>query len=289
MKRTILAAALICWAAGSLAQDQLYKTDNTRILVKVLEVGPSDIKYKMFDNVSGPTYVENKKNVSLIIYQNGEHQVIANDMPSAPVQATVPASAPLPVLSRADSLTYFRYPNSISINFLNFFNNEVGLLYRREFFNSNFNIVIPVSFGVTKPAVTQNVYFGRFNNGIELGNKVVDGGFGIHYYPSLRTNTNYYIGPMVRYIQYNCTQREPGWVYPVNSNNTTLTRWAFTITNGFIYRTRSRLTTGLFASVGFKSDEISDPLYDQYGQAVNTIHNPFTFFWWSGFEVGFNF
>lgn len=280
---------------GFHAQDQLFKKDNTKIVVKVLEVGTTEIRYKMFDNLNGPTHIENKENVSLIIYQNGEHQVVSQSAAPAPapdqpvtVNGNVVTSVS-PHMTRSDSLIYYGHANSISLNFLNFFNNEIGILYRREFFSSNFNIVIPIAFGVSKPSVTQNIYFGRGGNYIQLGNKVMEGGFGIHYYPSLRSNTNYFIGPMVRYMQYTCTQYETGWVWPVNSNNTILNRWAFSLTNGFIYRTRSRLTTSLFASVGFKSDEVADPLTDFSGQPIVTIPNPLSFYWWSGFEVGFSF
>jgi hypothetical protein len=276
------------------AQDQLFKTDNTRLLVKILEVGTEEIKYKRFDNLSGPTYLESKKNVSVIIYENGQHQVFT---PSSTLPSETPVPGPnntviVPKLEVFDSLTYYRYSNSISINFLNFFNNEVGVIYRREFFRNQFNIILPFAFGVSRPAVTQTFFFNNNNQRVELLSKRFEVGFGIHYYPSLKTKVNYYIGPVFRHMQYDCHQEVTTMSWPsylVAENNTILSRNAFSITNGLIYRTRSRLTTNMFISVGFKNDVVADPLRDNGGNVISTMNNPLGFYWWSGFEVGFSF
>ncbi|MCP4438368.1 MAG: hypothetical protein GY810_05435 [Aureispira sp.] len=53
------------------AQDVIYKKDNTQIAVKVLEVVDSKIiKYKRFNNQSGPTYSIKADEVEKIIYEN---------------------------------------------------------------------------------------------------------------------------------------------------------------------------------------------------------------------------
>src|SRR5687768_14450632 len=112
MKKYIPAAMLVLAACGLRAQDQLYKSDNSKVLVKILEVGPEEIKYKLHSNLTGPTYVENRKNVNLIIYENGKHEVLnaeqsatpATTSPSGqtPVYVTI---APLPF----DSSVYLKY------------------------------------------------------------------------------------------------------------------------------------------------------------------------------------
>ncbi len=294
MKKTIILLSLLLlhWSTAT-AQDQLFKTDNTKILVKILEVGPEDIRYKLHENLNGPVYVESRKNVSLIIYQNGEHQVPNSNakLKAEPNVQTSDNKVLVPELTTFDSLTYYRHSNCISLNFLYFFNNELGITYRREFFNSHFNIILPFAFGVSRPTVTQNVYFDKGPVRVILGNKVVEAGFGIHYYPSLKTNVNYYIGPIVRYMQYNCSQEAVTgfWGMPIAYNSTTLTRTAFSITNGLICRTKSRLTMNFYGSIGFKSDRVNDPLVDSQGNILETFNSAISLYWWSGFEVGFNF
>lgn len=59
----------------SFSQDKIYKTDNTIIEAKIQEVGNLEIKYKKISNINGPTYVVNKENVSMIVYENGEKEV----------------------------------------------------------------------------------------------------------------------------------------------------------------------------------------------------------------------
>ena len=65
------------------AQDQLFKKDNSKVDVKILEINPTEIKYKLFTYQDGPTITISKKEVALIIYQNGVHEVI-NAAPETP-------------------------------------------------------------------------------------------------------------------------------------------------------------------------------------------------------------
>lgn len=69
----IFVFALISFMAN--AQDVIVKKDGSTILSKVLEVNPSDIKYKKFSNQNGPTYTIDKSEVMSINYENGEKDV----------------------------------------------------------------------------------------------------------------------------------------------------------------------------------------------------------------------
>lgn len=57
------------------AQDKIYKTDNTVIEAKVVEINRVEIKYKKFSNQNGPAYIIPKEEVSMIVYENGEKEV----------------------------------------------------------------------------------------------------------------------------------------------------------------------------------------------------------------------
>jgi hypothetical protein len=285
------------------AQDQLFKTDNTKLLVKIIEIGPEEIKYKLFSNPNGPQYSESTNDFVLVIFENGKHETFNQ---SATKKQYVKSSTQNTdgELTKKDSAMFYKYSNNISINFFNFFNNEIGLMYQREFFKGNFNIIVPISFGVEKPGITQSTYFGNTNDRnyrygalYTLNRKLFDIGFGINYYPSLGSHVNYFIGPVFRYMQYDAIHtynyRDSN---PSNYNllsvtkSSLLTRYCVSITNGFVFRTKSRLTAMIFGSLGFKNDiastKITDPITNL---EVSAIKSPLSLFFWTGFNVGFSF
>lgn len=300
-----LLVALLTSLTPLLAQDQLFKKDNTKLLVKIVEINSETVKYRLHSNPSGPLYTENKSDVALIIYESGQHETFATTRPAtapAPVAETETVSSIVRdyTMSTADSLQYFKYSQSLGINFLTFFNNEVGVIYQVDFFKSNFNIVIPFAIGVQKPNITQSVYFGNntYNGGITLDKKNFEVGFGINYYPSLKTNINYFIGPAFRYMQYHClsTFRYSVPAQPYYNNNviitqsTNINRYCLSITNGVVIRTRSRLNASVFGSIGFKNDKAEKEIVNpQTQQKVNLINSPLSFYFWCGFTVGFCF
>ncbi len=57
------------------AQDKIYKIDNSVIEAKVLEINKTDIKYKKFSNQNGPAYIIPVREISMIVYENGEKEV----------------------------------------------------------------------------------------------------------------------------------------------------------------------------------------------------------------------
>lgn len=302
MKNTFLALSLTCALISQLrAQDQLFKKDNSKLEVKIIEINPEVIKYKLYANLSGPIYSENKSNVSLIIYESGKHEVITSNSQVPSTEVNEPASLTLfgrPGMSLADSLIYYKYSQNVSLNFFSFFNNEISLIYQKDFFDNHFSIIIPLAIGVEKPNITQSVYFeNNYNNGyVDLNKKNFEAGFGINYYPNLETNINYYIGPVFKYMQYSATNN---LTYRVNGINnyqfikkteaTLLNRYCMSITNGVIIRTKSRLTTNLFASIGFKNDATSNQIKDPNTNMSVSIIRPLAFYFWCGFNVGFSF
>ena len=107
MKRhlTMLAVALCC-AVTAAAQDTIFKTDAQTISAKILEISPSEVRYKRFTNPDGPTYILPVSDISHIIYQNGERDDFNVRQPSAqpsvepevcPEPTSEPQAAPAPV------------------------------------------------------------------------------------------------------------------------------------------------------------------------------------------------
>jgi hypothetical protein len=202
-------------------------------------------------------------------------------------------------MSREDSLRCFKHQESISLNFMNFMYNEIGLIYQKDVFRSNYNIIVPLAIGVERPGVTQSTYFSGTR--YTLNRKLFEVGFGINYYPSLRTMANYYIGPAIRYMQYDGQQSynysSPStYPYPYSYQNktiyknSTLSRYCISVTNGVIFRTRSRLIINMFGSLGFKNDVVSSLIVDpNTNKEVAAVSSPFSLYFWTGFAVGFTF
>ena len=66
---------LLCYTT-LFCQDLLIKKDSSRLEVKLLEVNPFSLKFKLYSNLNGPDYIIDKMEVALIIYQNGIQEVI---------------------------------------------------------------------------------------------------------------------------------------------------------------------------------------------------------------------
>jgi hypothetical protein len=77
MKKSVLILALITlFSLKAYSQDYIIKSDGKEIECKVTEVGITEIKYKLFNNLSGPTISILLSDVIMIRYENGTNQVI---------------------------------------------------------------------------------------------------------------------------------------------------------------------------------------------------------------------
>ena len=76
MKRPL---SVICFLFGavicSYAQDLITTNDGTDITAKILEITPTEVKYKKYDNLNGPTYTMNKSEILIVRFENGENEV----------------------------------------------------------------------------------------------------------------------------------------------------------------------------------------------------------------------
>lgn len=77
---------------AAFSQDTLVNYDNTIKLVKVLEVSIYEVKYKRFDNIDGPVYVQLKSDLKMIKFQNGTVQDFSSE--KRPTTNFTPAYTP---------------------------------------------------------------------------------------------------------------------------------------------------------------------------------------------------
>lgn len=73
MKKVFTLCIGVLLAAVSIyAQDIIITNDAQKIEAKILEVSKTEIKYKEMDNLEGPTFVLETKEISTVIYENGK-------------------------------------------------------------------------------------------------------------------------------------------------------------------------------------------------------------------------
>jgi len=135
-------------------QDVIYKIDGSKVEAKVLEVSPATIKYKERKNPEGPDYVIDRKEVLLIVYKNGEHDVITSVKRDS-----------------GDSLTTRYGKNYVSLNFLDILFKNVSISYERFFCDGYLGIRVPLILGFNDDYYPPT-------------NKIIGLGLDFNYYPT---------------------------------------------------------------------------------------------------------
>jgi hypothetical protein len=80
--KTVFTFFLITGCFKIIAQDTLYLNNSTKEIIVLLEINPDNIKYKRFDNQSGPTYTKLKSELKHVVYKNGVKEQFAADTKS---------------------------------------------------------------------------------------------------------------------------------------------------------------------------------------------------------------
>lgn len=87
------------------AQDLLTKRNGEEIAVIVMEVTPTEVKYRRFDNLNGPLFSVRRDEVFMVKYINGTKQLFDQvPTPPAPVAAPTAPTAPAPLPAPAADL-----------------------------------------------------------------------------------------------------------------------------------------------------------------------------------------
>jgi len=297
MKKNLFTLLIVCLAAFAVAQDQLFKRDNTKLEVKVLEVTPTEVKYKLFSNPDGPLYLINKNEIALIIYKNGAHETFPEVANTTAPGNTYSLEIPSGKKINIDSLLMRK--NTIYYNFFELLNTAVAFSYWRDFANDLLSIHLPVSVSIGEPYAYNAFggnYYGYGNNiyNYRITQKAIDASLGIYINSSPKKAITHFIGPSIRFLQYNGNYQtnffqEPGNGYTYNpyggygSMPTLMIRRGFVlnetqlvINNGIIFRNSARLNIMVKLGVGMITrryyvandpSQYQDPAYANYNSA----------------------
>ena len=111
MRKIFILAICVVAVLGAYAQDIIVTRDANRIEAKILEVSSSEIKYKEFNNQTGPTFMLTNAEISTIIYQNGTVKVFEQPKQqtntyNSTVYGTSVNSEPILPITRYDKTYY---------------------------------------------------------------------------------------------------------------------------------------------------------------------------------------
>ena len=134
--RIYIIIAMLLFATGiTYGQDTLFKVDGTILLTKIIELNQTQVKYKLYSNPEGPTYVAGKEFISQIVYENGVVEIF-------PVHENANIAPILKIDPR--SVDFGR--NFISINLFDLLGrNTLTISYEYTFKNGLSSFKVPIS------------------------------------------------------------------------------------------------------------------------------------------------
>jgi hypothetical protein len=108
-KITFSAIATILIMTNGFSQDIITKKTSEDIQAKVMEVTTNEIKYKKFDNQSGPTFTLLKSDILMIRYENGSKDIF-NEAQN--ISSTNNSSTDMAMKGKQDAMTNYKGKNS---------------------------------------------------------------------------------------------------------------------------------------------------------------------------------
>ncbi|HPQ09239.1 MAG TPA: DUF3575 domain-containing protein [Bacteroidia bacterium] len=249
------------------SQDSIFFNTGAAVAGKIIEITEYAVKYKLKENLDGPTYSMDISRISKIKYSNGK----VEKFESNPVFETTPDY---------DSI-YIRQKNIIGVDAGQFFYSSIGLCYERFFDKENrFSIRIPFSIGfnymyknddivvtdnkAVNPNNMQNANYYIYQKG-----KIAGGSIEFNYYPLKFSEVNYFFGPYIDYGVFAYTVRyydNNNYIYHYKPTKYDGQHYGFGINNGFLVHIGKHITISGNLGIGVKKDEMNlsgDPVLTQ--------------------------
>lgn len=229
----------------SKAQDTLYTANGNKIIAKVLEINPIEIKYKNPSNLEGPIYIISKSDVVLIQFSNGTNEIINANPVSYTSQSNQNSRINDSVIKTLPNF-YYMNSNLISINALALANSDITIIYDREFFKSKLNLsfLAGYNFNSRMNPINWFIYDAKKN-----AKKNYDLGLGINFMPRNKKRVQYFVGALAKYMSYSYDE-------PINPRTNLYYKradgyeLAFMITNGWLFRISPNFNFKVFWSLG---------------------------------------
>jgi hypothetical protein len=312
MKQIILSLFVFVCTGHSKAQDIITKTDSTKIRAEVLEITPTQLKYKLFDYPGGPLITENKSQIAYVTFKNGLTERFPKAAPVVPRydpnaynldHTSVAVYAPEARIKKRDAL--YAHKNYIGFNYIAFLNTALGFHYMRDVKKAHLILNVPVAFGVGSPSITNGLYGRNYLDGTgttRYQRMNYQLGVSALFAPAMNTSVNFLMGPSFNFTEYRMNVASIWNVHTSSQsqkvefkNNFKLYRAHYGINVGFLARYTEHFNMSILLTLGFKQDSYSeqDPygfeiMRSLYKDAVTQTENtkPYVNFAWT---VGYRF
>jgi hypothetical protein len=271
------------------AQDIIYLNTGDKFEALVKELNVVSIKYKNFANQDGPTYVIKKSDVLFIEYQNGTIEIINRNPVSVAPANTETVAPKREIKPKGPYDLHYMNRNCIYVNGLALVNSDLALIYDREIAKSRLSLVL---LGAYNFNIHTN-YTNRYIQALHNSKKNYDIGAGINYYTQTRKKTQYFVGFLLKYMNYEYVRETPvdetinGIVYHItkqeNVNNYQI---AGMLVNGLQFRITPFFTYRAFIGLGFtnKDSDISKAVSENLTQKARSYGKAYL-----GMCVGYRF
>jgi hypothetical protein len=150
MKKSILFSFMMLIFGCAIAQDKLYKPDGSVIDAKITEVSQSEVKFKKLNNLDGPTFVIQKSELLMIVYSNGETEVITKE------EEEENRKEKDEITVKTEKPEYGR--NILAINPIGFVFKDLSLSYEAISKSGYIGLKIPMIAGIDERIVKSGLY-----------------------------------------------------------------------------------------------------------------------------------
>lgn len=257
-------------------QDILYTNKGTKLEVKVLEINLTNIKYKNYSYLTGPTYVISKSDIVLIKYQNNTTDIITERpervfplSASQKVDTDTIKNKPLPTKTKP---IYYVNTNFLSINALALSNGDITLFYDKELLNGKLGLSFMGGYNF-------NTHMGGLNalivSSFHHTKKLYDAGLGLNFFPQQHRRSQYFIGLQSKYMRFkydavNDTTNNQLHYTPKQGQQI-----ALMITNGWQYRVSTNFSFKFFVCIGAVNNTPSLKSYRNRNSTTKTDLNDY--------------
>ena len=160
------------------AQDYLYLNNGQKMAVKISELSDTEVRFKRWDNLSGPMYSDNILNVSKIEYENGAIDNLEKRRKG----------------KKEDGMAFNRDygRNMVSIDALTLLFQNVELSYER-FVDKDMRVglKIPLSINMLGTSAEGLDFISNYRN-------VFHTGIDLNFYPKGQSMAAFYLGPSIK-------------------------------------------------------------------------------------------
>ena len=95
MKKILFILALVASAISMMAQDVIVKSNEEKVIAKIVEISSTQVKFLDVNMPDGPTFVLNTDEIATIIFANGQVKVYDHANQKSVVKQEVPQTAML--------------------------------------------------------------------------------------------------------------------------------------------------------------------------------------------------